>query len=416
MRIRLESRAAKLLAALVTLGLLVPYCAIAGSRYLAARSAQQNDRASLERAISLQSNDADYRERLGRYLLFSDQDAPAALRQFKLAASMNPYSASSWMGIAQAEFILGDEANCLQAIGHALEADPNTPSVAWDATSLFVATGHKDDALKELRFILANDPSSVLQGLQLLRHLEPSGAKAAREVLPRDPLVHFLYINLLVQSGHLDEAKQVWPITLGFKQPIDPQYTFYFLNSLLQAGDLEMAVRFWNELGKISREIGRLQQPGNLVQNPSFEYDTLNGGFDWLYLPSPDVDLRAETSDAHEGRRSLLVSFMGQPTTDIGMHQFVVLEPNTRYRFRGYMKSDLQTAHGVRFMLVDLTNKDHLFESEESIDDREWREFNETFVTRSNTGLTLLLVGRTNNSLVRGNVLIDDLRIEKADQ
>jgi hypothetical protein len=125
------------------------------------------------------------------------------------------------------------------------------------------------------------------------------------------------------------------------------------------------------------------------------------------------VDIKNEISDAHQGHRSLLVTFQGQRTSDVGMHQYVLLEPNTRYRFSGYMKSDLQSANGVRFMLVDMKAQKHLFDTEDSINDHKWKEFTAEFTTGSETSLGLLLMGRSNTSLIRGSVLIDDLRLEK---
>src|SRR5512144_2064396 len=115
MRIRLESRPAKLLALAVTVVLLAPYCLIAGGRYRVSLVAQQNDRASLERAVAMQPSDAEFRERLARYLLFSDQDTAAALRNYKTAVAINPYSSSSWLGVAQSQLILGNVAASLQA-------------------------------------------------------------------------------------------------------------------------------------------------------------------------------------------------------------------------------------------------------------------------------------------------------------
>jgi hypothetical protein len=139
----------------------------------------------------------------------------------------------------------------------------------------------------------------------------------------------------------------------------------------------------------------------------------LNGGFDWNYLPSPEVDIKNETSDAHEGNRSLLVTFQGQRTTDIGMHQYIALEPNTRYRFSGYMKSNLQSANGVRFVLVDIKAQKHLFDTEDSVNDRAWKEFRAEFTTAGDTKLGLLMIGRSSTTLIRGSVLVDDLRLEK---
>jgi tetratricopeptide (TPR) repeat protein len=422
MRIRLQSRPAKLLAVAATLALLTPYCLIALGRYRAARLAAGDDRASLERAIAMQPNDADFREHLARILLFSDQNAPEALRNYRIATGMNPYSSSSWLGVAQAQLILGNQAASLQATKNAVEVDPTTPSVAWEAANLFITNGQTDAALPQIRFVLANDPGMLLQALQLVHRLEPSVPKAVEMGIPRDAATYLAFITMLAREKDeskkdpLEDAKAVWPLLMGLHQSFDPKSSFYFLDSLIESGEATDAIEYWNEMAKRSFEVARVTQPGNLIHNPGFEYDILNGGFDWRYLGSQEVDLRSETSDAHEGRRSLLITFLGQRTSDVGMHQYIVLEPNTRYRFRGFVKSDLRTANGLQFTMVDLAGQKHLFDTVDSVDDRHWKELSTEFVTGPNTRLCTLMMTRAGGTLVRGNALVDDLRLEKVTQ
>jgi hypothetical protein len=416
MRIRLQSRPAKLLAVAGTVVLLAPYCLIAGGRYRAARVAASGDRPSLERAIAMQPNDADYRERLARILLFSDQDAAGALRNYKVASAINPYSSSNWLGLAQSQLIIGDRAASLQATQTAIDVDPTTPSVAWEAANLFITNGQIEPALREIRFVLANDPGMLFQGLQLVHRLEPSTPRAVKVGLPPDAAIYLAFITMLAQQDRLDDAKSVWPLLMGLHQTFDPKLSFLFLSSLIRSGEAETALQYWNDMAKEVPTIKQLNQPGNLIRNPSFEYDTLNGGFDWLYLGSQEVDLRTETSDSHDGQRSLLITFLGQRTSDVGMHQYIVLEPNTRYRFRGFMKSDLQTANGLQYMLVDLATQKHLFETADSVDDHQWKEFSAEFATGPKTQLCVLLMSRSGDTLVRGNALIDDLHLEKVTQ
>jgi tetratricopeptide (TPR) repeat protein len=413
MRIRLESRVAKLTVLLVVGGLLLPYSIVALSRYRSARLAERNDKASLEKAMVMQPGDATYRERLGHYALYVDQDAAKALQHYRIAAALNPYSAQNWLGVAESELILGDDQGALSAVNQALTVDPRTPSVAWEAGNVLVTIGQVDAALQQFRFVLANDPAMLIQGLQLISRLEASPTKAAQIALPPDPAVHFAYINLLAQSGQLTEAKEVWHVLLGLHQPFDPKQSFFFLNLLIRSGDAASAMQCWNDLARANPDLGRLQQKGNLIQNSGFEYEILNGGFDWNYLPSSETDLKNETSDSHEGRRSLLVTFQGQRTSDVGMHQYVLLEPNTRYHFSGYMRSDLQTANGVRFMLIDLKSQKHLFDTDDSVNDHQWKEYTADFVSPGDTTLGLIMMGRSNTTLIRGKLLVDDLRLEK---
>ena len=416
MRIRLESPASKLAVSLAVFGLLFPYSWLSSSRYKAASLAQLDDRASLERAVIMQPGDADYHEHLARHLLYVDQDASRSSHEYQVAATLNPYDAQSWLGVAQSELILGNESASLEAIHRALSVDPQTPSVAWESGNLLVALNNVDAALGQFRFVIANDPSMLIQGLQLIRRLEASPSKAAELALPPDPATHLVFMNMLIQKGELDGAKQVWKVVTKLHQPVVPSQTFYYFNALIAAKDFDAANEYWKELAAMCPDVARLQVPGNLIRNASFEFPILDGGFDWRYQPSPQVDLQNETLDTHEGHRSLLATFHGQRTSELGMGQFILLDPNTRYRFRGFLKSNLQAANGVRFSLVDLRDQKHLFDTNESVSDLQWKEYSAEFTSGADTRLTVLFVGRSGTSLISGNVLVDDLRLERVER
>jgi len=226
MRIRLESPASKLAVSLAVFGLLFPYSWLSWSRYKAASLAQLDDRASLERAVIMQPGDADYHEHLARHLLYVDQDASRSSHEYQLAATLNPYDAQSWLGVAQSELILGNESASLEAIHRALSVDPQTPSVAWESGNLLVALNNVDAALRQFRFVIANDPSMLIQGLHLIRRLEASPSKAAELALPPDPATHLVFMNMLIQNGELIGAKQVWKVVTKLHQPVVPSQTF----------------------------------------------------------------------------------------------------------------------------------------------------------------------------------------------
>jgi hypothetical protein len=77
------------------------------------------------------------------------------------------------------------------------------------------------------------------------------------------------------------------------------------------------------------------------------------------------------------------------------------------------MKSDLESANGVRFTLVDLKNQVHLFDTDESVSDHQWKEYTADFTTSADTSLAVILMGRSGLTLIKGNLLVDDLRLEK---
>ena len=417
MHLRLESKIAKLVTFVVVGLLLTPYCMVAWSRYHASSFAAGVDRDSLERAVQLQPGDAAYQERLARYYLFVEQDAPSALVHYRMAAAMNSYSARSWLGIAQAQLILGNTNSALNAIDRALDVDPHTPSVAWEAGNLLVTMGQVPRALQEFQYTLANDPTMVGQGLQLIRRLE-SPAEAAKIALPPDPPIFISLINMLLLSKDINGAQQVWRELIALHKPFDPKLSYYYIWNLISAGEFDAATQAWSDLEKASPEVARLRQKNNLILNPSFEYPVLNGGFEWL-LPgtaAPDPLLQTDISDTHEGKRSLMATFDGTRASQLGIRQLLLLDPNSQYRFTGYIMADLETANGLRFVIIDAKTGQRLLQTDDVIDGKRWIPLTGEFRTGAERHLSVFSIERSGNTLVRGTAWIDDLQLVKEPQ
>ncbi len=414
MRVRLDSKAAKLITIAATVLLLAPYSFVAWSRYRAARASEHDDRGSLELAIRLEPGDAGYQERLGRYMLFVEQDAPTALVHFNAAAEINPNSARNWLGVAQSQLILGNSNAALQAIDRALEVDPTTPAVSWEAANLLLTLGQTQRAMQRFRLTLANDPTMVWQCLQLIRRID-SPAEAARLALPPDPAIYASFISLLLQSGDLQNAKLVWDELVGLKKSFDPRLSFPLLGGVIASGDLDSATRIWKDLAKVDPEVARLSKGDNLIHNASFEYNVLNGGFDWV-LPAtatPDPLLQTDVSVAHEGTRSLMASFDGTRPPELGIAQLVVLDGKSRFRFTGYIKSDLQTANGLTFAIADLKTGNRVLQTDEVVDGAGWIKVTGEFRTGPEKSIYVIRILRTGPSLIRGTAWVDDLSLVK---
>lgn len=417
MRFRLDSKAAKLITVAIAVLLLAPFSFVAWSRYRAARVAEYEDRQSLERAIQLEPGDAKYQERLGRYILFVEQDAPAALAHFQMAAEINPNSARNWLGVAQSQLILGDSKASLKAINRALEVDPTTPSVSWEAGNLLVTLGETKRAMQQFRVTLASDPTMVWQGLQLIRRME-SPAEAAKLALPPDPAIYASFISLLLQSKDLQDAKLVWADLVALKKPFDPRFSFPLLGSAIASGDLDSATRVWDDLAKADADVARLSRDGNLLHNASFEYNVLNGGFDWV-LPAtstPDPLLQTDISNAHEGKRSLMASFDNTRPSELGLAQLIVLDGNSQFRFTGYIKANLQTANGLMFAIADMKTGKRVLETEEVVEGNRWVKLSGGFRTGPEKSIYVIRILRTGPSLIRGTAWVDDLSLTRVPQ
>src|ERR1700752_3592107 len=127
------------------------YLSLAARAYFAARFAANPDLPNIQRAIRLAPSNAGYRALLGRKLALSDTTLPQAIPAYRTAVEMNPSEARYWLDLASADQIAGQTDQQAQSLQHAVEADPTTPHVAWEAANFFLIQGNLGKALPYFR-------------------------------------------------------------------------------------------------------------------------------------------------------------------------------------------------------------------------------------------------------------------------
>ena len=121
------------------------YICLTSLQYMAAYFSQKPDLISLQRAAKLQPGNAEYRYRLGTFLV--DSSPQSALESYKSAVKLNPHNAHYWLGLAAVYQNLGSINEQETALENAVRADPKTPDIAWDAANFYLIQGETEKAL-----------------------------------------------------------------------------------------------------------------------------------------------------------------------------------------------------------------------------------------------------------------------------
>jgi hypothetical protein len=318
--------------------------------------------------------------------------------------------------MAQAELVLGKDNDAVVAIENAVTVDPRTPSTAWDAANLLIALGRTREAMTEFKLVMEMDPARAPQAIGILLRAGGTPEEIEKLALPLNPEVHLALIQALMNRHDRSAAIGVWRSLIQLHQWFRAESSFDFLDGLLRNGDFSAFAACWHDLESSNGQVARLRSPGNLIENAGFEYSFLNGGLDWRANLGPDGTVQFDSSEHHEGNRSLLVTFLPSRSTDTGIRQYIVLDPDSKYLFTGYMKGDLASAEGLRFVLTDAYTHEKYFETNDVVSTRDWIKLSSEFTTRPGIHLAVLSMGRSTQSLIKGNIWIDDLRLEKVPQ
>ena len=413
MEIPLNSALRKRLAIGGAVVLCLVYLFLAGRLFVASLFGERVDFASLQRAALFDPWNADYRNHLGRYYSLVARDPGAAVDPFRAAAELDPHSARYWFDLASAYQVLGDISNQTTAMEHAIEADPTTPDVAWEAANFYLVQGEDAKALREFRVVLQNEPTLANPAIQLCWRINPNVDALLRDVVPARSEAYLAFLELLMQKEETAGTAKVWAAMMATPQTFELRYANQYIQYLLNHKDVDQARLVWQQAAPRFGLSAYVPSGRNLVVNGDFSLDVLNGGFDWQYEKQQSVTLTLDPSDFHGGHRSLLISFDGPAVTDAGIRQFIAVQPNTLYEFSAYYKNgDFEGAGGPHFTIQDVYTRDVLYDSGELKEAGFWKSATGEFTTGADTKLVILHVRRLpEGSPIRGKLWVDDFRL-----
>lgn len=401
--------------ALVLASLLFTLCylLLTGRQFLADYFAGRGELASLQRAVRWEPGNAGYRHRLGRYLFLIQTTPEAAVEAYRAAVALNPYQARYWFDLAAAYQLLGQPEEQKTALERGLQADPNTPDFAWEAANFYLVRGDDENALRQFRVVMENDPYLPPSALQLCWRIKPDADALLRDVVPVNLGVYSAFLDILIGKKETAAAAKVWErmAQLRERAPVCP--AFDYIRYLIGQREVDQARLVWRQAIPLCGNEAYQPSSENLVVNGDFNLNVLNGGFDWLYQQSKQISLALDPSQSHGGHRSLLIDFDARAIDDAGIRQLIPVQPGTAYAFSAYFKSDdIQGAGGPRFAIQDLYRETPYFVSDELKGADFWKEVSGNFATGPETNLLVLRIERDPPGMpIRGKLWIDGVRL-----
>jgi tetratricopeptide (TPR) repeat protein len=413
MQLPLNSSLRKRVAIAAAAVVCIIYLFLAGRLFVASAFAERPELASLQRAARFDPDNADYRNHLGRYYALVARDPAAALEPYRAAVRLDPHSARYWFDLASAYQVLGDTSNQTIALEHAIEADPTTPDVAWEAANFYLVQGENEKALREFHVVLDNDPTLAVPAIQFCWRINPDVDALLRDVIPAKSTPYIAFLDLLMTKQETAATTKVWAALIATSETFELRYVFQYIHYLLNHKAVDQARTAWQEAAPRFGLSSYLPTRNNLIVNGDFTLDVLNGGFDWEYQKQQSVSLTLDPSDFHGGHRSLLITFDGPGVSDAGIRQFIAVQPDTAYQFSAYFKNgEVEGAGGPHFTIEDAYSQNVLYDSDELKEAGFWKSATGEFTTGNDCRLLVLHVRRLPaGSPIRGKLWVDDFRL-----
>ncbi len=318
-----------------------------------AKSSQADD---WQRAARLEPENAEYWYRLGRYrqLDFEHADPALAIAYYRRALAIDPRSAFYWMDLADAYESAGDPARAREAFETAQSAYPISTEVAWRYGNFLLRQERLPEAFAQIRRAVTKDPKLTTLAVSRCWRVSADVDRILNETLPADSGVYLTALDFFVAERADNAALAVWKRLVTLHPALELRRTFLLLDGLLERDRVEDARRLWQQARGLAGQSMPERPGGSLVWDGGFEGELDGGGFGWRRENIPGASWDFDTETRHAGARSLRVTFDGSSNLDFAnLIQIVPVEPNTRYHFAAYLRTEeISTDSGVRFLIA----------------------------------------------------------------
>jgi len=321
---------------------------------------------------------------------FSANNLEQTSREFEEAVRLSPNDFRYWDELGRALEAAGQAEAAEKALHRSSELAPNYSFPRWHYGNLLLREGKLDEAFPNLfRAAQAND-TLWPQVLNLLWQVYDGDVDRIANEACKEPGVRVVFAVYLVGVRKYDDAVRLWS-TLSAGQR----------NELIGGGRELRRALFEAKQFRAALEITKSIGEGDVPPPEQFS----NGGFeDPITLPvtksfgwTIGTGAQAQISihgSAHSGQHSLRIVFAAPNKLDrVNAAQTIVVQPNTRYHFECYARTESLTSASPPVILIfDSADGSQLASSAPlPSGTSDWQKISIDFTTKNSDGITVAI-------------------------
>jgi len=370
-------------------------------------------------AAAWEPDNPEHWYRLGRYyqIDFEHADLPRAISNYQRATAIAPGSAEYWLDLAEVKETVLQLADAEQALRRAQQAYPLSADVSWRFGNFLLRQNRQDEAFRKIHDALSVQPSLTALAISRCWQSTQDIERILNLALPVGAETYWGAIDFLVEAREPGAAMAVWKRLMA-GDPIFPlQRTFRLQDMLIETAHGGDARSVWQQ-SLLAAGAQRDTQPGgSLLWNGGFEQDLLNGGLAWRFRPVAGAELSFDGRVAHSHSRSLRVVFDGTKNVDFQQPwQYVVVEPNTRYRVSAYFRTEgVTTSSAIRLEIEERRSGYVTQATPNLVGTQPWAPSEAEFTTDADTQLVRVVLRRRPSqkldNKISGTIWVDDVSL-----
>lgn len=374
-------------------------------------AARTNQLAAADLAVtrSPRSAEAHY----ARATILEASNPRQAVAEHREAIKDRPQDHALWLSLARAAELNGDTAQAIAAAQQARLLAPFYSQPHYQLGNLLLRSGRTTQGFEELRAAAESDPMLLPGIIDLAWRLSKGDAQfVERALAPTSSEGRWTLAQYLRNRQQHDAAVRLYAAS-GAAAAQDRES---YVAELIHNGHFRQAATLWGVDHSGRLVPGRIEQPGFET-----EMDLGQKGFGWQAAEkSEGLRFTLDSQSPAEGKSSLKIEFNGAASVIAPfVSQFVLVEPNSRYRLTFSERSEGIVSAGLPFLTVlDGKTKSELGSSAPFARATEgWREYTVEFTTPEQGEAIQIALARepceTSPCPIFGRLWLDNFSLQK---
>lgn len=369
-------------------------------------------------AVTLAPNDPQTHFASGLLLEQSSEltDLPKSLAEYEKAVALSPNNYLLWLAYGKSLERNGKRDKAEQALLKALELAPNYSEVHWVFGNILIRQEKNSDGFAAVRKAVDSNAKYANPAAGVAWDVFEGEINEIKSAIGDSIPVKASLAVLLANQERYNESVEVWKsIPENARKSEFSKDAKKLMKVMLDAKKYRAALVIGSDIGdEVSADasIGSVTNGGfeNVVSSDKksiYNWKIADGGH-------PKIGLNIERK--RSGEKSLAVIFSSPLSKEFrNVSQKIAVESETKYEFKAFYRSTLETNAGVRWEIVDLQSGRILAETSAAIQADDWRALTANFSTGNETeGIEIRLVREKCTSTdcsVSGTIWFDDVSI-----
>lgn len=318
-------------------------------------------------------------------------------------------------------FIL-NEWNYYDASNKALEissfVDPYNDKLLWTLSQNYILAGDKEKSLKYLSKFIELMPENYMDVYETAYKFSGDYDELYQKIVPKNVEQLSLFLKYLISEGEELTGKKIYGLLKNMPD-LKSDILLAYMTFLVQKEDMETLNDAFDFTVKKLHYPQRDKNNSNLIYNNGFEFLPLNSGFDWIIIPSANVDVDFDGHTRITGDYSLRIEFKGSNVDFNNVYHHAQVLPATSYKLSFFVKTEnITTANGFFVEVFSSKNtKDFYAASNIITGTNQWQEVTLDLNVPDNVKLITVRLRRLPSSKIdskiSGVVWVDNFKLIK---